>query len=299
MKARLRFDRVAPLTTVQDRGRMGMLAHGVSASGPMDRDAHERAGRWAGAVDAGGLEFTRAGLEATVTEGRLPLGWDGGVFTVRINGAEFDWPGGAVLKAGDRISITPGVAGNYGYLRFGAAMQLHPVLGSLATSTRAGIGGIDGRMLQAGDVLEFAGEGAEPGTAVGTTAEAGPIRFVWGLHAGYFSASVRELFVTMPFRISTMLDRMGVRLADEAGVFRGESILSLISDPVLPGDVQILGDGTPIVLMRDHQPTGGYPRIGTVIAADLDRFAQLRPGAEVRFASVTVEHAHAILRASR
>ncbi len=299
MKAKLRFDRVAPLTTVQDQGRMGRLAHGVSASGPMDRAAHERAGRWAGAVNAGGVEFTRAGLEATVTEGRLRLGWDGGEFTVRVNGAELDWPGGTELEAGDRINITPGAAGNYGYLRFGSSMQLDRVLGSLATSTRAGIGGIDGRMLRAGDMLEFAGEGAVPETPVQATADTGPIRFVWGLHADYFAPPVREQFVTTPFRVSTMLDRMGVRLADEAGVFRKESILSLISDPVLPGDVQILGDGTPIVLMRDHQPTGGYPRIGTVIAADLDRFAQLRPGAEVRFASVTVEHAHAILRASR
>ena len=64
----------------------------------------------------------------------------------------------------------------------------------------------------------------------------------------------------------------------------------------MPGDIQILGDGTPIVLMRDHQPTGGYPRIATIISADLDRFAQLRPGSPVAFEPVTVEHAHALLR---
>ena len=64
----------------------------------------------------------------------------------------------------------------------------------------------------------------------------------------------------------------------------------------MAGDIQILGDGTPIVLMRDHQPTGGYPRIGTIITADLDRFAQLRSGATVAFRPVTVEHAHGLLR---
>ncbi|HTN60679.1 MAG TPA: hypothetical protein VL147_03900, partial [Devosia sp.] len=62
------------------------------------------------------------------------------------------------------------------------------------------------------------------------------------------------------------------------------------------GDIQILGDGTPMVLMRDHQPTGGYPRIATIILADLDRFAQLRPGSAVAFASVGVDHAHHVLR---
>ena len=95
------------------------------------------------------------------------------------------------------------------------------------------------------------------------------------------------------------MDRMGVRLADDGKVFAGASILSLVSDPILAGDIQILGDGTPIVLMRDHQPTGGYPRIGTVISADLDRFSQMRAGEAVAFEPVSVEHAQRLLRSSR
>jgi allophanate hydrolase subunit 2 len=84
---------------------------------------------------------------------------------------------------------------------------------------------------------------------------------------------------------------MGVKLTDEAGVFTNEQILNLISDPLVIGDIQILGDGTPIVLMRDHQPTGGYPRIGTIISADIDRFAQMRPNNTIRFQPITVEKA--------
>ena len=84
---------------------------------------------------------------------------------------------------------------------------------------------------------------------------------------------------------------MGVRLSDPTGVFSGQRKLSLVSDAIVPGDIQILGDGTPIVLMRDHQPTGGYPRVATVVSADLDRFAQMRPGTELRFRPVTLEHA--------
>ncbi|MNL56434.1 KipI antagonist [compost metagenome] len=89
---------------------------------------------------------------------------------------------------------------------------------------------------------------------------------------------------------------MGVWLRDEAAVFAEARVLSLVSDPVVVGDIQILGDGTPIVLGRDHQPTGGYPRIGTIISADLDRFFQLRPNAELVFASVGLDHAQALLR---
>ncbi len=85
---------------------------------------------------------------------------------------------------------------------------------------------------------------------------------------------------------------MGVRLEDTTSVFDEARVLGLVSDAVVPGDIQILGDGTPIVLMRDNQPTGGYPRIGTIIDIDLDRFAQVRPGRTVTFAPVTVEHAH-------
>jgi allophanate hydrolase subunit 2 len=129
--------------------------------------------------------------------------------------------------------------------------------------------------------------------------EHGPIRFVWGLHANLFVAEVRQAFVERPFVVSTRLDRMGVRLTDSSGVFSGAPILSLVSDAVVPGDVQILGDGTPIVLMRDHQPTGGYPRIATVISADLDRFAQLRPGTELAFAPVSLHKARQLYLSSR
>jgi len=119
----------------------------------------------------------------------------------------------------------------------------------------------------------------------------GPIRVVWGVHADVFPAETRERFASQTFQVSPQLDRMGVRLRDGAGVFADAKVLSLVSDAVVPGDIQILGDGTPIVLMRDHQPTGGYPRIATVISADFDRFAQLRPGSEVRFQPVTLAHA--------
>jgi biotin-dependent carboxylase-like uncharacterized protein len=301
MIAKLRIDRAGPLCTVQDGGRQGLLAHGISASGPMDRGAHDFAGRLAGAADDAGIEVTRAGLDLQVVQGRLTIGWAGGAFRVQVNGEDQTWPGSAGLVVGDRLSITPGPAGNYGYLRFDRPMDLPKVLGSLSTNMRAKLGGLEGRALVAGDVLAF----SEPGGR--TTAEqfarpepgAGPIRFVWGIHAGNFTRDVRLRFGHSVFRVTPMMDRMGMRLDDAEGVFAGASILSLVSDPILAGDIQILGDGTPIVLMRDHQPTGGYPRIGTIISADLDRFAQIRPGEAVAFTPVSIEHAQRLLRSGQ
>ena len=295
MSAVLKITRAGPLTSIQDHGRFGMLRHGVSASGPMDRSSYETAGQLAGA-GRGGIEFTMAGLELMIASGSSGTGFAGGNFVIKHNGATLPWPGTARLEAGDTLAVTPGRSGNYGYLRFGGEMIAPPVMGSIATSSRAGLGGINGRSLRVGDVIEISGQGSPVGFRLRDPQYEGPIRIVWGLHADLFPHSLRQQFLESGFTVSSRLDRMGVRLDDANGVFATAANLALVSDAIVPGDIQILGDGTPIVLMRDHQPTGGYPRIATVISADLDRFAQLRPGSPVAFASVTVEHAHALLR---
>jgi allophanate hydrolase len=293
----IRITRAGPLATLQDAGRPGLLRHGISASGPMDRAAFERAAGWLGTAGTTGIEFTTAGI-GFVAEGSVSIAVDGGAFDLSIDGDAKSWPSRALLSAGSVVDIRPGPSGNYGYLRFDREIDVPLVMGSRATSSIAGIGGLAGRPLLAGDVLSLGstlprGRGQHP-----TPAEVadGPIRVVWGIHADRFSNAIRQRFVTDDFVVSPQLDRMGVRLADPGQVFADARILSLVSDAVVPGDIQILGDGTPIVLMRDHQPTGGYPRIATLVTADLDRFAQLRPGSHLRFAPVTVAHAEGLKR---
>jgi biotin-dependent carboxylase-like uncharacterized protein len=297
MTAVLAILRAAPLTSIQDRGRFGMLRHGISASGPMDGRAFALASGLAGG-GAGGIEFTTAGIEIKLSSGQCRVGYAGGDFVARLNGTRLDWPGSAALSEGDILAVTPGRWGNYGYVRFDGDINVGPVLGSIATSSRARLGGLEGRSLRVGDVIELKGGGGEARALPGQQADphGGPIRMIWGLHADQFPQVLRQRFMEAEFVVSSRLDRMGVRLDDPTGVFADASILSLASDAIVAGDIQVLGDGTPIVLMRDHQPTGGYPRIATVISADLDRFAQLRPGTSVAFEPVTVEHAHALLR---
>ncbi len=293
----IRILRAGPLVTLQDAGRPGLLRHGISASGPMDRGAFERAGGWLGEAGMTGIEFTAAGLSFTV-DGGVSMACDGGVFELSIDGAAKLWPSRAVLKDGEVVDIKPGAAGNYGYLRFDREIDVSVVMGSRSTSSIAGIGGYEGRALVPRDVLEFGAAAPRRPSQHPAPAPArdGPIRVIWGIHADRFDNVTRERFVTASFAVSPQLDRMGVRLTDRGRVFADAKILSLVSDAVVPGDIQILGDGTPIVLMRDHQPTGGYPRIATVVSADFDRFAQLRPGTEVRFEPVTVAHAEGLKR---
>ena len=258
--------RAGPLTTLQDTGRFGMLRHGISASGPMDRGAFAAAGAALPLAGTTGIEFTQ-GLAFEVD----------GPLTIAM-------PEVRALKAGDRVELPP-AAGNYGYVRFDREMDIAPVLGSRSTNVTVGLGGYKGRALKAGDRISFGDEG-RPAPATPVTPEDGPLRIIWGLHADLFDTELRERFVTSAFRVTKNLDRMGVRLDDPAGLFRDQQQLGLVSDAIVPGDIQILGDGTPIVLMRDHQPTGGYPRIATIVSADLDRFAQMRPGTALSFRPV-------------
>jgi allophanate hydrolase subunit 2 len=255
----------------------------------MDRTAFERAGGWLGGAGSTGIEFTSAGIGFRVEDGPLAVAADGGAFALTVNGEALAWPARVVLKAADVVEIRPGAWGNWGYLRFGREVVVAPVLGSRSTNSIAGLG----RVLAAGDAIAFGEEAARQTAPHPRPAEQGqgPIRVIWGLHADRFDNTVRQRFVAEPFRVSARMNRMGTRLDDLAGVFAEQRVLSLVSDAIVPGDVQVLGDGTPIVLMRDHQPTGGYPRIATIVSADLDRFAQLRPGSAVRFEPGSLQHA--------
>lgn len=290
----IRILRAGPLCTLQDEGRFGVLASGVSASGPMDSGAYRAAGALLGKAGTTAIEFTAAGL-AFETTASVRIGFAGGAFRITVNGKTRPWPGKAALKVGDRVDITPGAAGNYGYLRFDREVAVPPVMGSRSTNLTVHLGGLDGRALKAGDELSLTGTGGAV-EADSAPQAAGPIRVLWGLHADLFPTATREAFVSRPFVVSSRLDRMGARLDDPAGVFSVPPSLTLVSDAIVAGDIQILGDGTPIVLLRDHQPTGGYPRIATVIAADLDRFVQLRPGTEVQFQSIALAKAQGTLR---
>nr|WP_255714554.1 biotin-dependent carboxyltransferase family protein [Pelagibacterium xiamenense] len=271
-----------------------MLAHGISASGPMDRDGFVRAEMEAGRACGAAIECASSGIVFRIEGGPVHIGFAGGVFTAKRNGVPLDWPGGVIAEDGDLIDVSAGPRGNYGYIRFDREIDVPLVLGSRATNATVGLGGFEGRALAAGDRIALGpliGERpvAEMSADQGQGTE--PIRFIWGLHADLFSAALRQRFLSARFVVTARMDRMGVRLEDAEKVFADHRILTLVSDAVVAGDIQILGDGTPIVLMRDHQPTGGYPRIGTIISADLDRFAQTRPGTSVIFQSVTVDRA--------
>ncbi|VAW18702.1 Allophanate hydrolase 2 subunit 2 [hydrothermal vent metagenome] len=294
-----------PLVSIQDAGRYGALGFGIAASGPMDRAAFVRAGQLINTEAQTALEIAGGRLVFEISSNSIWAGFSGAGFKLKVNDKKRRWNKPCHLYGGDVVEITPAASGNYAYVRFDMEMDVPIIVGSRATNTIAGLGGLNGSLIKQGDEIVLVEPMEAPHGATGNdivalnSDQAGPIRFIWGIHADLFSSELRRNFIASPFVISPRLDRMGVRLSDPDAVFCRHEILSLVSDAVVPGDMQILGDGSAIVLMRDHQPTGGYPRIATLISADLDRFAQLRPGASVRFLPVSVDHAHKILKEER
>jgi biotin-dependent carboxylase-like uncharacterized protein len=286
--ASLRVLRAGPATTIQDAGRRGWLRFGVTESGPMDWIAHARANILAGnAVGAAAIEVGVGGIELEVEGGAVWLGCAGAPFAVARNGTTVPSAGRVRLDPGDRLTVKAAAQGSWFYFSPVGGIEANPVLGSLATTLRTGIGPAP---LAAGDVLTI-GPGTER-TELVCPAEppADPLvtlRVLQGPQDDYFSETALASFFGETYRVSTQCDRMGYRLeGPPLGHSKG---FNIVSDAIALGAIQVPGDGLPIVLMADHQPTGGYPKLGYVIRADVGRLAQCRPGAALRFTPVSVQ----------
>jgi 5-oxoprolinase (ATP-hydrolysing) subunit C len=285
--ASLRVLRAGPGTTVQDAGRCGWLRFGVTRSGPMDWIAHARANILAGnAPVAAAIEVGIGGIELEAEGGAVWLGCAGAPFAVARNATALPSAGRVRLGPGDRLTVKAAAQGCWFYVSPAGGIEAEPVLGSLATTLRTGIGPPP---VAAGDTLSI-GPGTERTELVcaAEPAAATPItlRVVPGPQDDYFSEATLASFFGETYRVSTQSDRMGYRL--EGSPLRHAKGFNIVSDAIALGAIQVPGDGLPIILMADHQPTGGYPKLGFVIRADIGRLAQCRPGAELRFAPVSV-----------
>jgi len=288
-----------PGVTVQDAGRVGYGRWGVTGAGPMDPLAFRLAQRALGNDDrAAAIEIALGGLELAVEGGPLDIAVVGDGFDLRLDGRRL--PGAVVLRLEPEqvLSVRPGTHGAWAYLAVAGEIAVPLVLGSRATHGRSGLGGLDGRGLRAGDRLAIT-EPRRVGTGNATIdtaglVEAGPIRVVLGPQADHFDDDQIAAFLACDWRVSPRSDRMAFALeGPPLGHARGHDI---VSDAVAHGAIQVPGSGLPFVLMADRQPTGGYPKIATVIGADLGRMAQIRPGGTVRFRAVTPTEAVAARR---
>jgi biotin-dependent carboxylase-like uncharacterized protein len=284
------------LCSVQDLGRHGLRHLGISQCGAMDPLALQQANLLLGnAPGAAGLELSlgpvqlrftqdcRAALTGVDFGARLqtPDGRDHAV----LSGHALQIPAGAVLSL-----ARPAIAGARAYLAVAGGIDVAPVLGSRSTDLKAGFGGHAGRALQPGDTLPVGravSVGVPSHRGVRSLAPTHVLRALPGPDYDRFTHAAHSGFWLQPWRISAQSNRMGLRL--NGTPLMQHSPASLLSAGVLPGDVQVPADGLPIVLGVDCQTTGGYPRIASVIQADLWQLAQLSPLTSVYFQPVTHE----------
>lgn len=297
MNARLLVLSAGPGATVQDVGRFGLLRYGVTPAGPMDAGAFAAATLAAGAEAA--LEISLGGVELAAKGAAIGLAIAGAAFDIKLDGAALPPACILVLTPGARLIIRPGASGAWCYVAPFGRLNLPPVLGSLATHTRSGLGGLEGRALRAGDALPLNDLRAAPASPMAVEARwlmrpKSPLRVLLGPQDDYFTPAAIEAFFGAAWRLSPRSDRMAYRLEGQALQFaKGHDI---VSDGVALGAIQIPGEGLPLVLMADRQPTGGYPKIAHVIGPDLGALAQARPGEEVSFTRVSLDEAVAARR---
>lgn len=297
MTAALIVHKAGPALSVQDHGRPGLLAQGLSRGGAADRLAlAEGAALLGQGAGLAAIEMAGMGGIFEVTEDRR-IALTGAPMRASLDGAALVWGASHLLRAGQRLEIGPVLAGVYGYLHLGGGLAIAPVLGSRSAHLAAGIG----RLLAAGDRLDL---GPDPGGETGLALPpddrfaGGVLRAVDGPQTAMFSPDEIARFQSARFARDARGNRMGVRLVPDGAGFHSRAGLSILSDIVVPGDIQITGDGVPMVLLSECQTTGGYPRIGTVLPCDLPRAAQAAAGAMLRIRFVTREAALAAERAA-
>ena len=301
MTTGLRVLFAGPSVTLQDGGRRGWLRFGVSGSGPMDRLAHAIANRSVGMpTEAAAVEVSLGGAEFSAEGGAMAVAIVGGQFDVRLDGRVLPPAVLVTLEPGAALSIRPGSSGAWCYLAIAGQVDVPQIMGSVATHTRSGLGGIDGRALAAGDYLPIrprVWSGYREAEIDAPKLHPDAVRVVFGPQDDYFDPEQRANFLRGPWIVSGRSDRMAYLLEGEP--LRHAKSFNIVSDAVVMGAVQVPGDGLPIVLMADRQTTGGYPKIATVIGADFANLAQLRPGASFTFTAVSIHEAVEARRAEQ
>jgi 5-oxoprolinase (ATP-hydrolysing) subunit C len=289
----LRVIASGPGNTLQDRGRFGHLRFGVTPAGPMDWVRFAEANRLAGNPDgSAAIEIGLGGMTIGIEGAARRIGVSADGFLVERDGKAMPASASFLLETDQTLSVRAGRQGSFAMVAIAGGFDLPPVLGSLSTHLRSGIGPLQGQGLGSGMVLPLNSmppDHATPLRLLAAPDDPSPLRFVPGPQEDYFNQESLDALCREHFRLSPQSDRMGYRLVGpRLNHAKGADI---VSDGIVLGAMQVPGDGQMIILMADRQPTGGYPKIGTVIRADLPRLAQMRPGNAMQFQRVTIAEA--------
>lgn len=290
----IRIIKAGILTTIQDMGRYGYQETGMAVSGVMDTRSTSIANILVGNDEnEGAIEVTMMGPTIEFTADNI-IAVTGGDLSAKLDGTDFPRYQAVLVKAGQTLSFMAPKAGSRAYIAFAGGLDVPVVMGSKSTNLKSKIGGLDGRKLENGDEIGF----TAPKTSLPNmekrkvavpdfSAKEHELRVVLGPQDDYFPQSSIDVFFNNEYTISNEYDRMGCRM--QGPVIKHKIGGDIITDGISFGAVQVPSHGNPIVMMADHQTTGGYTKIGNVISVDLPILAQCMPGHKIRFKSVAIE----------
>jgi biotin-dependent carboxylase-like uncharacterized protein len=294
MTVTLNVEQAGPASTLQDHGRLAYLASGVSPSGAFDTLLLAVANRLVGnPVDTAAVEFVMAGDSFRVAGESCRIAVAGDCMLL-IDGEKADaWRSHTVVN-GQSIKIGGLRKGVRGYLAVAGGFDVPAVLGSRSVHTRTGVGPLNGQALSTGLKLPLVY--AQAPTSIDLRFDAGALprprsrlRVVIGPQAHYFAQEDLARFLDGTFVLTAQCDRMGFQARGPEIPYRRD--IPLISEGVALGSVQVLDQGLFILNMPDRQTVGGYPKLATVIGADIRELAQLPPGSRIQFEAIGVEAA--------
>ena len=293
--SKLVISAIGPASSVQDGGRHGAQRYGLTPSGAMDPLALAAANSLVGNTPfAAAIEIGPFGAAFTAREGAVRIALAGAPRSADIAGRAVASDTSMTLLDGETLKLGFARSGSFSYLAIEGGIQGEPMFGSLAVNARAGLGSPYPRPLQAGDELPAAAVTGTMERRIDLPAlEDAPIRVVMGPQDDEFGDAT-ALFLDSEWKISAISDRMGYRL--EGPIIRHLHGHNIVSDGTVNGSIQVPGNGQPIVLMPDRGTSGGYPKIATVISADLGRLAQIPAGRGFRFKAIGMADAQAEAR---
>ncbi len=291
MTANMIIRRAGPILSIQDLGRSGYMSFGLSRGGAADRLAIAEGAALLGQnVELAALEMAGIGGVFEMTKDtRIAL--SGAQMMAMVDDKPLVWNAVHLVKAGQRIAIGATSSGVYGYLHVGGGFATKPSLGSRSCHIAAGIG----NLIATGTELRIGVDANAISTGIRLPVHdrfsGGIVRVSPSAQTSRFSQSERARFEATPFTRTPHGNRQGVQLEFDGAPFTAEGQLSILSETMVPGDIQMTGNGNPFVLLPECQTTGGYPRIGTVLPQDLPIVAQAAPGTQMQFSFVSIDDA--------
>jgi len=290
-------------TTIQDKGRNHLYYLGIAVSGAIDQRNYILSNKLVeNQLNEAVVEFAYQGPLLKLKNGRINFAISGDIL-FKIIRKNLEVEDGEcyksyILDEDDQIDIISTKNSIYGYLAVNGGFDLKKTWGSYSINTKANIGPNDGKKYSLNDKIFIKKSNTKNLIKKKINYNYSPdniIRIIKGTNFDYFSKNATDKFFKEDFLITNLVDRMGIRL-------KGPKLENIVntnikSEGLVRGVIQVPADGNPIIMLSDHGTVGGYPKIGVVIAADLDLIGQLAPSTKINFKEVSLEEAQNIFKA--